>query len=84
METSIDTELNSYTDEFNDSIEYLQTLSKQKKMETENNIKRNAIQRKTIKNYGSMPTVNLELPDDLKETFIPINNDIMNNIMRKK
>jgi hypothetical protein len=72
--------INSYTDEFNDSIEYLQTLSKQKKTETENNIKRNAIQRKTIKSYSSMPAVNLELPDELKETFITVNNEITTNI----
>ena len=70
------TNTNSYTDEFNDSIEYLQTLSKQKKTETENNIKRNAIQRKTIKSYNSMPSVSLELPDELKETFITVNNEI--------
>ena len=74
--TNVD--INSYTDEFNDSIEYLQTLSKQKKTETENNIKRNAIQRKTIKSYSSMPAVNLELPDELKETFITVNNDMPN------
>jgi hypothetical protein len=74
------TNINSYSDEFNDSIEYLQTLSKQKKTENENNIKRNAIQRKTIKSYSSMPAVNLELPDDLKETFITVNNDITPNI----
>jgi len=67
---SLASNINSYTDEFNESIEYLQTLSKQKKIESENNAKRNAIQRKTVKNYNSMPVVNLELPDDLKETFI--------------
>lgn len=72
--------VNSYTDEFNDSIEYLQTLSKQKKTENENNIKRNAIQRKTIKSYSSMPSVSLELPDDLKETFVTVNNDNVPNI----
>ena len=67
--------INKYTDEFNDSIEYLQTLSKQKKIDSENNIKKEAIQRKTIKNYSSMPVVNLELPDDLKETFISVNTE---------
>ena len=68
--------INTYTDEFNESIEYLQTLSKQKKVESENNIKREAIQRKTIKNYSSsMPVVNLELPDELKEAFITVNNE---------
>ena len=78
--SNINTQINSYTDEFNDSIEYLQTLSKQKKTEAENKIKRNAIQRKTIKSYSSMPAVNLELPDELKETFITVNNDIITNI----
>ena len=68
--------VNTYTDEFNESIEYLQTLSKQKKIDSENNIKREAIQRKTIKNYSSsMPVVNLELPDELKETFITVNSE---------
>jgi hypothetical protein len=32
---SLKNDINSYTDEFNDSIEYLQTLSNQKKTETE-------------------------------------------------
>ena len=68
--TGINENINSYTDEFNDSIEYLQTLSKQKKTESSNNAKREAIYRKTIKNYGSMPAVNLDLPDELKETII--------------
>jgi len=72
--------INSYTDEFNDSIEYLQTLSKQKKTETENTAKRNAIQRKTVKNYSTMPVVNLELPDELKETFV--SEPIITNISR--
>jgi hypothetical protein len=68
--------VNTYTDEFNESIEYLQTLSKQKKIDSENNVKKAAIQRKTIKNYNSsMPVVNLELPDELKETFITISNE---------
>ena len=73
----------TYTDEFNDSIEYLQTLSKQKKIDSENNIKREAIQRKTVKNYSSMPVVNLELPEELKESFININTETIqtNNIL---
>jgi hypothetical protein len=75
--------INTYTDEFNESIEYLQTLSKQKKVDTENNIKREAIQRKTIKNYSSsMPVVNLELPDELKEAFITVDTEtIVPNIV---
>jgi hypothetical protein len=73
----------TYTDEFNDSIEYLQTLSKQKKIDSENNIKKEAIQRRTVKNYSSMPVVNLELPEELKESFININTETIqtNNIL---
>ena len=71
--------ITNYTDEFNDSIEYLQTLSKQKKTDSENNTKRESIQKKTIKKYSSMPTVNLELPDELKETFITLNNETLIN-----
>lgn len=68
---------NTYTDEFNDSIEYLQTLSKQTKIDSSNNIKKEAIQRKTIKNHNSSPIVNLELPEELLETFINTNNEII-------
>ena len=68
---------NTYTDEFNDSIEYLQTLSKQTKIDSSNNIKKEAIQRKTIKNHNSSPIVNLELPEELQETFINTNNEII-------
>jgi len=67
---------NNYTDEFNDSIEYLQMLSKQTKIDSSNNTKKEAIQRKTVKNYNSMPVVNLELPEELQETFINTNNEI--------
>ena len=75
--------ISKYTDEFNDSIEYLQTLSKQKKIESENNIKKEKLQKKTLKNYGSMPTVSLELPEELKETFINVNTETIqtNNIL---
>jgi hypothetical protein len=70
---------NTYTDEFNDSIEYLQTLSKQTKIDSSNNIKKEAIQRKTIKNYNSSPIVNLELPEELQESFINTNNEIISS-----
>jgi|688.fasta_scaffold379517_1 hypothetical protein len=75
-EPVLNNNINTYSDEFNESIEYLQTLSKQKKIDTENNIKKAAIQRKTIKNYSStMPVVNLELPDELKESFITVDTE---------
>ena len=86
---SFSNNITTYTDEFNDSIEYLQTLSKQKKIDSENSIKKAAIQRKTVKNYSSMPLVSLELPEELKETFINIdtetiqtNNALPNHIVQ--
>ena len=77
-------DVGNYTDEFNDSISYLQTLSKQKKMdETKANTekikqKRKAeLDRATIKNYHSLvggstnsPVVNLDLPEELKEPLL--------------
>lgn len=53
-----------YTDEFNDSIEYLKHLSTFKKAEQQN-------QNKTMKNYTSPPHVQLDFPDILKEDVAP-------------
>jgi hypothetical protein len=54
-------DLSDYTDEFNDSINYLQTLSKQKKENDEKvNVERNKqrlkddLERRTVKNYQSL------------------------------
>jgi hypothetical protein len=64
--------------EFNDSINYLQTLSKQKKIndektnyEKQKQKKISELEKKTVKNYNSMnnnvsPLVNIELPEELK------------------
>jgi hypothetical protein len=80
-------DIGQYTDEFNDSIEYLQTLSKKKKIDDEKKIyekqmqkKREELQNRTLKNYAfsggnagfSSPFVNVDLPDDLKEHTIPL------------
>ena len=94
-------ELGQFTDEFNDSIEYLQTLSRQKKINAdkknyENNMqkKREELLKKTIKHpyssfsssssssntYTSLPNVNLDLPDELKESLPQVRNDFFNNI----
>lgn len=73
-----------YNDEFNDSLNYLQTLSKQKKIDEDksknaiiNQKKREELERKTVKNYHSMgnPYVNVELPDELKDTLITVNTE---------
>jgi hypothetical protein len=78
-------DINSFTDEFNDSINYLQTLSKQKKSEEEKiryerqkQKKREELERMTVKNYHSMnnstaPYVNIDLPEELQSPLININ-----------
>jgi hypothetical protein len=83
---------NSYTDEFNDSLSYLQSLSNKKKMDK----KRDMINSKTIKRHDSyampmpMIDVNLELPEELTtDSFIPMhpaitikNNDVPYGILK--
>jgi len=75
----------SFTDEFNDSINYLQTLSRQKKSEEEKiryekqrQKKREEFEQMTVKNYHSMnhdstPYVNIDLPEELQRPLININ-----------
>jgi len=76
--------LQSYSDEFNDSINYLQTLSKQKKMDADkektilNQQKiRQELESKTLKNYGLTNDhfVNIQLPEDLQQPLITVNNE---------
>jgi len=74
-------EIKAYSDEFSDSINYLQTLSKQKKIndektnyEKQKQKRREELDRNTVKNYSSLsqqsrqsqPYVNLDLPEELK------------------
>lgn len=71
--------LEKYTDEFNDSLNYLQSLTSQKKLNDEKAMyeknkqkKMEELQRKTLKNHNHLlsapsPFVNLELPESLKE-----------------
>jgi len=81
----------SFSDEFHDSINYLSSLSKKQKEDSEREKKREAIANRTVKNYQaynatpnpviqlyqpqynnvSMPMVNLELPEELQETYTP-------------
>jgi len=73
-----------YTDEFNESINYLKTLSKQKKLNDEKMIyernkekRREELQKQTLKNHSSLHEnfVFNELPDELKEPIIHISNN---------
>ena len=70
----------SYTDEFVESLDYLQNLSKQKQMSDQkqaNVIKKQNFQsdmeRKTVKNYNSMNNqhVNIDLPEELSNIHVP-------------
>ena len=73
----------SFTDEFNDSLNYLQSLSKEKKNKDNKQKYLENLERKTIRNYASLnkpsidkdnPIINVDLPEELQEiktdTFI--------------
>ena len=74
----------SYTDEFVESLDYLQNLSKQKQMSDQKQateIKKQRTQtefeRKTVKNYSAMNNsnyqhVNIDLPEELSNMYVPI------------
>lgn len=92
VQSSKNNKILAFNDEFNDSINYLQTLSKQKrineekqKYEVQKQKHKEDLERRTIRNYHSIggdniqnPTINLDLPDDLIQTSIqpPINTDL--------
>ena len=79
----------SFSDEFTDSLNYLQTLAVEKKMKEEKlkyeRNKENRIQeleRKTVKNYQALyedkinnPIINIELPEELEKPLINISNN---------
>ena len=63
---------NTFTDEFSDSMNYLQSLSKQKKKEN--------LENKTVKHYksldgGTQLDVNLELPEELQLQEVSLPNE---------
>jgi hypothetical protein len=84
--TNIDTDIkqnsDSFSDEFSNSLNYLQTLSKQKKIndekinyEKQKQIRKENLERKTLKHYQNnndhdnhvvQPYVNIDLPEELK------------------
>ena len=78
-----ETNLNNYTDEFYDSIEYLNTLSKQKKLEKKqnNNTSFDPIYKnKTLKTHSEpFINVNIDLPEELLEVKTPSYNSISYN-----
>jgi hypothetical protein len=81
-------ELSSFSDEFSDSINYLQTLSKQKKVndekinyERQRQKRKEQLERKTVRNYHEPHiehNINLDLPDELmSKPLIVVNTDTM-------
>ena len=78
----VDKSLIDYDNEFNSSINYLQTISKQKKVEDEKHKyeqRREDLQRRTLKNYQpNNQFVNLELHEDLKEPLLAVNTETLN------
>lgn len=58
----------SYTDEFNDSIEYLEALSKKTKEREKSGNNRSSSTNNMNTTYASSPYVNLDLPEELMET----------------
>ena len=84
-------ELSTFSDEFSDSINYLQTLSKQKKVndeklnyERQKQRKKEQLERQTVRNYQSINqpriehNVNLDLPEELlARPLIVVNTDTM-------
>jgi hypothetical protein len=80
--------LSSFSDEFSDSINYLQTLSKQKKVndeklnyERQKQKRKEQIERKTVRNHHQPHiehNVNLDLPEELmSRPLIVVNTDTM-------
>ena len=92
--TNTSNDIAKYTDEFNDSISYLQQLSKEKKINDEKTIYEKQKERRiaelhnsTLKNNyyndnstskNTVPFVYNELPDDLKEPLLKMNPEHLN------
>lgn len=74
-----------YSDEFTDSIEYLQSLSKQKKNEDDNAKKKQQLLNKTIRNNNNIvhsPHVELDLPEELQPvSIVPSSNYKVDNVV---
>ena len=83
---SSSSENSTFTNELYESFNYLSSLSKKHKEDSDKERKRTLLANKTVKNYNSQqnipsyfqqnlsssPIVNLELPDELKETYTPV------------
>lgn len=81
-DNSINNDILGFNDEFNDSIQYLQSLSKKRSTDSEKakyealkQKRKQELERKTIKNYhlgeySATPMIQVDLPDELQEVSI--------------
>jgi hypothetical protein len=75
------TDENEFKDEFNESIQYLSSLSKKHKEDADKEKRKKMLENKTVKNYEAMtnspiihPQIDLGFPDVLKEGYVaPLN-----------
>ena len=82
-ETAIKTDEEPDKNEFEESFKYLQELAKETKQNNERLVKKDNLEKRTVKNYtpvftapsaNNYPDVNIDLPDELKE-YIPVLRD---------
>jgi hypothetical protein len=84
VEIPVKNEILNFNDEFSDSINYLQTLSKQKNIDVEKKNseilkqkRKDELERMTVRNYHSIgqpisqPIINIDLPEELIQSIVP-------------
>jgi hypothetical protein len=85
---SIPTTTSSFSDEFSDSLNYLQTLTEDKKQkehkansELQERRRKEKLERSTVKNYHSMggdhQGINIELPEELSHPLMRVNTELL-------
>jgi hypothetical protein len=79
---------NSFSDEFSDSLNYLQTLTEDKKQkehkassDIQQQRRKEKLERSTVKNYHSMSAdhqgINIELPEELSHPLMRVNTELL-------
>jgi hypothetical protein len=79
---------NSFSDEFSDSLNYLQTLTEDKKQkehkassDIQQQRRKEKLERSTVKNYHSMSSdhqgINIELPEELSHPLMRVNTELL-------
>jgi hypothetical protein len=78
---SIPTTKSDFSDEFSDSLNYLQTLTEDKKQKELDTRRKEKLERSTVKNYHSMAAdhqgINIDLPEELSHPLIRVNTELL-------